>query len=279
MLFKRKYKYYLSVIAIFKNESAGIVEWVEHYLKEGVEHFFLIDNGSTDDGQARINSYIERGLVTLVSDSTKWAQVELYNKHFLKKSKLSEWVIVCDLDEFIYARNGYKTIKDYLKSRSPKTGMIRVPWKMFGSSGHVKQPKSVIQGFMLRSLYDNTSKPGVDRPGLSTSKVMIRSVSLKKLDIHKAEIKKRFIIEDANGSQTDLSEPFHQPLNEDLLNTAYLHLNHYAIQSREWFINVKCTRGAADGEAHENVRNEAYFAKYDAGSNDIEDKELADRFL
>ena len=35
--------HYLSVLAIFKNEGHIINEWLNHYLLEGVDHFYLID--------------------------------------------------------------------------------------------------------------------------------------------------------------------------------------------------------------------------------------------
>ena len=37
--------HYLSVLGIFKNEAHIFAEWIEHYLTEGVDHFFLVDNG------------------------------------------------------------------------------------------------------------------------------------------------------------------------------------------------------------------------------------------
>lgn len=275
MFFKKKYKYFLSIVAIFKNESHGIREWVDHYLSQGVDHFFLIDNGSNDDTLLKIAEYVDKGLISLVTDPTKWAQVELYNKHFLKKCKSSEWVIVCDLDEFIYARNGFSKISDYLKTRSRNTVLIRVPWKMFGSSGLIQQPQSIKHSFTKRSLYDGSISPDVNLPGFSTSKVLIKTKALKKLDIHTASIRNSYLIENANGQLTDLSEPLHQRLTEEMLESAFLHLNHYALQSKEWFLKVKCTRGAADASAHENVRNNEYYDQYDARSNDVEDNELA----
>ena len=32
-------QYYLTIMAIFKNESHIFEEWIEHYIKEGVELF------------------------------------------------------------------------------------------------------------------------------------------------------------------------------------------------------------------------------------------------
>lgn len=52
-----------------------------------------------------------------------------------------------------------------------------------------------------------------------------------------------------------------------------LHLNHYAIQSYEWFKNVKMTRGDVSSSIYEGVRNDEYFRKYD--TNDVFDNELS----
>ena len=54
-------KYTLSVVSIFKNESHIRQEWIEHYLTEGVEHFYLIDNGSSDQYQIVLEPYLREG--------------------------------------------------------------------------------------------------------------------------------------------------------------------------------------------------------------------------
>ena len=73
---------FLTVVGIFKNEGHIIREWIEHYLREGVDNFVLIDNGSTDDYQNQIGEFVENGKVSIIFDDTKWAQIELYNKYF-----------------------------------------------------------------------------------------------------------------------------------------------------------------------------------------------------
>ena len=92
---------------MFKNESIIIKEWINHYIEEGVEHFYLIDNGSTDDYYEKIKMYEK--YFTLVKDSTRLpqgTQTYLYNKIYLQKIKSeTKWLIICDIDEYIYARN------------------------------------------------------------------------------------------------------------------------------------------------------------------------------
>ena len=34
---------YLAIIATFKNEGHILIEWIEHYLKMGVDHFFFLN--------------------------------------------------------------------------------------------------------------------------------------------------------------------------------------------------------------------------------------------
>lgn len=58
--------YGLAVAAIFKNEEHSMVEWIEHYLRRGAEHFYLIDDGSTDRSVEFLKPYIDAGQVTLL---------------------------------------------------------------------------------------------------------------------------------------------------------------------------------------------------------------------
>ena len=39
-----KYKFFLTCSIIIKNEQTYIQEWIQHYIKQGVQHFFIIDN-------------------------------------------------------------------------------------------------------------------------------------------------------------------------------------------------------------------------------------------
>jgi len=267
--------FFLSIIAILKNEEHIIDEWISHYLNEGVDHFFLIDNGSTDNSVEALSKYVEKGVVTLVEDDKKWAQEELYNQYFLPKKNKSRWFLICDLDEFVYARGRYKTIRHFLKWRLPWIGIVRIPWKMFGSSGHIAQPKSVIRSFTKRSQYGEKLNPGMTSEKMSLSKAIVRGRLVKRFSLHHSITKPTITIDARNKIIKKKEDKLHQFIDEDSLSKSHLHLNHYAIQSWEWFSEVKSKRGAADHENHESVRNKAYFDEYDNDSNDLVDKELA----
>ena len=113
----------------------------------------------------------------------KHAQVELYNR-WLPEAKKFDWVIVVDMDEFIYARNGFKTIKEYLETVNKDIYKIEIPWKLFGSSGFKIQPDSVIQNFIHRKKFPKIST----HTNLSERVINIKTISrgshLQKIIVH-----------------------------------------------------------------------------------------------
>jgi hypothetical protein len=274
----------LAVVAIFKNESEILKEWIEHYINQGVDHLFLIDNDSTDKYQCIVQPYIDNGKVTIQKDPTKHAQMQLYNTYFLKPCMAYTWCLICDLDEFVYARNGFDTIKEYLKSLDIKVSQISIPWKMFGSNGYnnpsMKQPSSVVKTFTRRINYNkDTGFQGVihiDTTKYSFTKCIVRMRDVQSFDIHTHKIKNMAYNISARNNKTDIhpNNSFSK-INEEILKESFLHLNHYPIQSYEWFMRVKSVRGSAATAKNDNVRTASYFRDFDAVCNDIEDCELA----
>jgi hypothetical protein len=235
-------KYYLSVYAIFKNESVALEEWLTHYINEGVDHFFLIDNGSTDDYEPILDKF--PGRITLYKDPEPYKQNDHYNNYLFKHNTESQWIILVDLDEFVYARNGFDKISDYLKSVPENISRISLRWKMFGSNGHIEQPPSIIKGF---------TKRGTPFVGERNWKSILRGDKIICLDVH--------------------FSPVHGETLTPETHDFYLHLNHYRAQSYNWFKKVKCTRG--DAFFHGASRGEHDFKNFDF--NEVEDLELAQK--
>lgn len=235
---------------------------MDHYIREGVEHFYLTDNGSTDAYQDIITPYIEKGLITLVVDDRKYIQSEVY----IKTSKIIteyEWVIVCDMDEFIYARNGFKTISSYLKTLPLDVSQVHVNFKIFGSNGHIKQTESVVPFFTKRN--SKISK---------YLKSIYRSSSIVSPSIHGHKTKGKHIM--SNGDKCECGNGSYSccTIDSTKIDNYILHCNHYPIQSYEWFMNVKAKRQSAYAKKH-NGKNYNYFVRLDV--NEIEDTELLNK--
>ena len=53
----------VGVMAIMKNETDVLREWIQHYRWQGVDKIFLIDNGSTDDPERFLRNDIDSGFI------------------------------------------------------------------------------------------------------------------------------------------------------------------------------------------------------------------------
>jgi hypothetical protein len=216
-------KYNLSIISMFKNESSIINQWIKHYLDEGVDHFYLIDNGSTDNYEDEIKDYMK--YITLIIDPYRQeinTQNILINKYFFEKvKKESEWVIICDIDEYIFNTDIDNNIFDYLKNLNNISKLI-IPWKCF--AGH--KDKNIIPHDICISLFARTNniQYGTSNVKYGYSKSIVKTNDLINLEVHNSTIN--------DEKKTKL-------LNID----DKLHLNHYQLISELYYKKIKCNRG------------------------------------
>ena len=262
----------LLVLAMFKNESHVLAEWVEHYLTEGATKIHLINNNSTDDFPSPLQDFIASGLVTLHHDSRQHCQRQIYNEHLQRLRSQCRWLLVCDLDEFVYSRAPGSRISDVLKAQPMDVSCIHLPWKMFGSSGHQSQPKSIRSGFISRANADAPHPCKTPEGGLP-GKTIARASRIRSLDVHTCNLSwgRRIL---PNGEPASRSS--FQTISEAALESHPVHLNHYAIQSLELFKAVKMTRGDVNDVDYANLRDLNYFQRYD--TNDLPDSELAIKY-
>lgn len=260
----------LIVAAVMKNESHILSEWIRHYIDQGADKMILIDNGSTDDCLGILQPYTDMRLVDYVWDPIRHNQNHKYDKYILDKVpswNKSAWILIVDLDEIVYGRDG-KRLVDYLTELPSDVSQISIPWKLFGSSDHVKQPLSVIEGFVKRKQYQV--------PSLSDVKSAVKCDSVISFGIHHHNTRQGSHwdanMQDISECGMRFGDSLFLRIDEGYLNKSQIHLNHYAIQSWDWFCHVKMTRGSANCEAHDKVRDETYFKKYD--HNDFVDREL-----
>jgi len=266
------------MVAIFKNEAAILREWIDHYLMEGVEHFYLIDNDSSDDFRIILKPYIDEGVVECVTDNRPHMQVAHYNSYYQHKVKTeTEWVIVVDLDEFIYSRLQFKTISAYLKSLDKNVAQVFIPWKLYGSSGLIEQPKACVDSFTKRTEYKGVKTNGMISTERMFTKTILRTQYLVSLGIHSSHVVGAIQQITSDGQPIIEKDPCYQSISEKTLAKSALHNNHYPIQSYEWFRQIKMTRGSAAMAANDKVRTNSYYNSFDSHSNQIIDNELAEK--
>lgn len=243
--------YKLSVGAIFKNEEHSLKEWIEHYLQHGVEHFYLINDNSNDNYLEKIQYYIDKNIVTLYhADFHIYTgrQKDMYNTYILPNIKDSKWLIIVDLDEFIWS----PVNKDLnvMLAQCSNFGQIQVNHTLFGSNGHITQPDSIVKCFTKRSSFLDTKLP------VGNFKYFVNTTfDFTSLNVHHA---------------TFAIDEYHNDINVFInLGQNNFRLNHYCCQSLTFWTNIKCTRGDAD-----NYKERKIDEFYTYNLNDVEDYDL-----
>ena len=227
--------------AIFKNEAHVLSEWIQHYLQLGVEHIHLINDHSTDEYEPILAAF--EGRVTLhqndVVYDTIGRQEQILESFMRPLLPTTDWVMTLDLDEFLYSTEDLKTVLD---AQPAEIAQILVPWVHFGSSGHRLQPYSVVTGF-------TRCAKGEGR--FNSHKSIARAATVEAFRVHQHVVRGETVCSDV------------------------LRINHYNVQSHEFYMGVKATRGDVNRyfDALQIQRDEALFAEYDR--NEDEDTRLA----
>lgn len=137
---------YLSICSIFKNESDYLKEWIEYHIEQGVDHFYLYNNESTDQFERIIKPYYDRGIITLKNVKGDASKKKAY-EDFLKNHEYETfWCAFIDLDEFITTHN--VGILEFLQD-AEEYPSIGINWLMFGNSFLETKPEGgVLQNFI-----------------------------------------------------------------------------------------------------------------------------------
>lgn len=238
----------LAVLSIMKNESLNVDEWIDHYIWQGADHLFIIDNGSTDDTLAKIEASPHRSRITLLSRPERHRQGYHYRRVFLTEriKRRFQWLMVADADEFWFAKQVEK-LPDALESFA-NADVIYARWSQFGSQGQAAHPASLRRDLVMRH-----EALGPHR----ATKWIVRTSAIGRnaLFIHK--------IRGACSSRT-------------VTDTDHFQLNHYMTQSLHFWQSVKMARGDASTPSADNLRTMANYTEFNDQAV-VVDRALADR--
>ncbi len=262
----------LAVVAIMKEEDKFIEEWLCFYLRMGVGHFYLYNNGDFEKTDKRIRPYVEQGLVTHIPfpdlpnmpyDRKKKERNKEHNMQYLaygdfliRYKQNAKWVLKVDLDEFVYptVKSGHSSIAEYLEFLDADDVVyVTVPSFYFGASGHDDSP----EGLVIESYTER-------RPHAQSYKCMART---------------DYILPQSYSTCHDFN--LKPSGKQKRINDNKLLLNHYFTKSKEDFaIKTKCFSFAGKDferfysfNAKEMVKDEGDILQYVAGT-----KELINRY-
>lgn len=246
-----QYKYDISILAVFKNEESFLQEWVDHYLNRNIDHIFLLNDNSADSSAEIINRYIDKNKITLlnVENTTdeigiNWRQQYLYNKYYSYVLKQTKWIGIFDLDEFCYSPHTTdlkNIIKEYDNSNIQE---LIVDWYWFGSNGYLKQPKNIIDSFILRSKYlskiiskdTSISSMGYHYDWCCKSFAKTKNISSLRHHYNKFKI---------YNKEDYVSHGKNKNFSMNLSDLDLMYINHY-VGSKDYYFLNKVTRGSCN---------------------------------
>ncbi len=241
----------LAILGV-KNEAAFLLEWLAHHRACGFTDFLVYSNDCTDGTDTMLDRLQQMGWLTHVrnngphDEGPQWALLKSADKHPLKAA--ADWVLFCDIDEFVNIHIGNRTLSALLAAL-PKADAVALTWRMFGNAGVIDQADQPVTATFTKAAPETLAWPW----RAQLFKTLFRNDGrYRKLGVHRprslapGQTARWF---DGSGREAaDLSQGTRIFSDYTRANYGLVQLNHYALGSMQNYL-VKCDRGRANREA------------------------------
>ena len=247
-----KYKYNLSVCVCIKNEAKYMRDFVSHYVGQGVDHFYIVNNGSTDNIEDTIQSLPNASQITMITDNRDMGMLTkdsgahghalLLNEHFFPLIvSETKWAIMVDCDEFMGGQNGY-TIASYLETLGSEVGCVYVLWNIIN-------PAKDAEGKICEHFVPELNRKRINHDHMGSmnkyirfasdfGKSIVRTSMCTRLWIHLCHTTGIRINNYGHVLATDKQADNHNKISysENAFASVPIYLNHYAIRNQDDYI-------------------------------------------
>lgn len=254
------------------------MEWITWYRLLGFTDIVVVTNDCTDRSPALLDALAVQGwcthIIRDVPDKKNICAVKLQCAHATDQVRLADWVLVCDVDEFLVVHRGEGRISDLIDvAADPFLGMS-INWRVFGTSGHVVWSDGLVHRQFTRAApYDDPSSAFVKSITSHSDWFMrLGEHGPKRLQISRAKMPwgapgMRWV----NSAGRDVPQwvpdgNYMRRLPQSLVTHAAAQMNHYMIRSEESF-GLK--KGQPSAVAGKDRYTDEFMVKFDR--NECED--------
>ena len=237
------------LILTVKNEAAFLLEWLAHHRACGFTDVLAFSNDCSDGTDLMLDRLAAMGGLIHVrntgphDEGPQWAALKAADKHPLLKQ--ADWVLFCDVDEFVNIHCGNHTLPALLAAL-PQACAIALTWRMFGNAGVVAYRDLPVTETFTRAAPATLGWPW----RAQMFKTLFRNDGAwRKLGVHRprnpdpTRAPRWF---DGSGREMAPSNRLFSDYRQD--NYQLVQLNHYALGAMESYL-IKCDRGRANREA------------------------------
>ena len=238
-----------------KNEKPYLKEWLEYHILQGVEHFYLCDNESTDGTKEYLKPYIDEKLITYIPMPGVNQQLKCYEKIVETYKNDTYWLAIIDLDEYLVPlqkRNMKSFLKDY-----EDVSEVSLHWMNYGD-GEIfsRQSGLIVETFTSHG---------------KTLNHTVKSIVKPEKIINFNDFGSNHYMKVEGLSVNEYHKPVSFMLNYNI-SADKARINHYLVKSFNEFIYKK-KRGHPEGTS---IDYEYYFFHND---NSIKHDKSMERFL
>lgn len=266
-----------TVVCSQRNEGPYLVEWVVWQRMLGFAGVVVVSNDCTDRSPALLDMLQAGGWLTHircdVPDGRRITARKLAAAHAHPVVRASDWVMVCDVDEFLVVHRGAGGVADLIGTEPAPFIGLSVNWKVFGTSGRLSWEDGLSHRQFLRAAAEGDAtgvwvKSIARHPGWfgRLGEHGPRGLSLPAGQVW-GQGRMRWV--NADGQAIPEWTPGGDYLRRVPLagvSHATAQINHYMVRSREAF-GLK--RGTLSPVAQKDRYTEGYFRTHDR--NEVED--------
>ncbi len=237
-----------------KNEGAFLLEWLAHHRACGFTDVLVYSNDCGDGTDAMLDRLQAMGWLTHIrndgphEEGPQWAMLKAADTH--PAVRRADWLLFCDIDEFVNIHTGDRTLPALLEAL-PKATAIPLTWRMFGNAGVIEDTDQPVT-----ETFTHAAPAVIGWPWRAQLfKTLFRNDgSYRKLGVHRPRspdpdrmAAQRWF----DGSGRALPASFHtgrifSDYSRD--NYGLVQLNHYALGSMQGYL-VKADRGRANRDS------------------------------
>lgn len=135
----RKISVRVTVVASMRNEGPFLLEWVAWYRMLGFTDVVIVTNDCTDHSPQLLDCLQAAGVAHHIRHDVpagqKITRAKLAVARQHRAVRRSQWVMVCDVDEFLVIHRGEGRIADLISLDAPGFLGMSINWRVFGTGG------------------------------------------------------------------------------------------------------------------------------------------------
>lgn len=266
----------IAIAVCVKDEARYIGEWVRFHRAVGIRHFYIYDNGSTDETRAILRDLLDADTLTIIpwagrmkdvgTGTTLNGQVIVFAHAILNFGGAYRRMAFIDVDEFLLPKEGH-TVEQALEAVGDFPN-VSLPWHMFATSGHATPPAGPLTlNYTMRGADPMTSKEDV-----RNFKCIVDPCEVTEVSVHQFQTR-----EFGDLTANDAGKRFTRRARKssEFYSNRFLQLNHYYTKSREELM-AKLARGWAYDTSSTKYRDKVLSIVKSIEEDEVEDRAMID---